>query len=114
MTSTDDLEKYLPLTEATYYIMIALVEPRHGYAVMKKVDEITRGAVKIGPGTLYGAFHKLEKERLISKVNEAKRRKSYVLTMKGRKVLLFQLERLGSMIRNGADYFNKFPSSGQG
>jgi DNA-binding PadR family transcriptional regulator len=107
MTLRDDIEKYMPLTEATYYIMLALIEPRHGYAVMKKVDEITRGVVTIGPGTLYGAFTILEKEKLITRVNEEKRRKIYVLTPKGRRVLLQQLERLGSMIRNGADYFNK-------
>jgi DNA-binding PadR family transcriptional regulator len=107
MTLRDDVEKYMPLTEATYYIMLALIEPRHGYAVMKKVDEITRGVVRIGPGTLYGAFLNLEKEKLITRVNEEKRRKIYVLTPKGRRALLQQLERLGSMIRNGADYFNK-------
>jgi DNA-binding PadR family transcriptional regulator len=113
MTLRDDIEKYLPLSETTYYIMVALIEPRHGYAVMQKVDEITRGVVKIGPGTLYGAFLNLEKEKLIAKVGEEKRRKSYVLTAKGRRVLLQQLERLGSMIRNGADYFNKLSSGKQ-
>ena len=113
MTLNDNLEKYLPLTEATYYIMLALVEPRHGYAVMQKVDEITRGKVKIGPGTLYGAFVTLEKERLITMVGESKRRKSYTITMKGRRVLLLQLERLGSMIRNGADYFNMLSTDKQ-
>jgi DNA-binding PadR family transcriptional regulator len=107
MTALENLDKYLPLSEATYYIMLALVEPRHGYAVMQKVDEITRGTVKIGPGTLYGAFLNLEKQGLIVKVDESRRRKSYALTSKGRKVLLFQLERLGSMIRIGADFLNR-------
>ena len=107
MVSAEDEEKYLPLTEATYYIMVALVEPRHGYAVMQKVAEISGGAVKVGPGTLYGAFLNLEKEKLIVKVSEADRRKSYTLTAKGRKVLLLQLERLGNMIRNGAVFLNR-------
>ena len=52
----DDTNKYLPLTESTCYIMLTLVEPLHGYAVMKKVEEISKGTVKVGPGTLYGAF----------------------------------------------------------
>ena len=109
MTLPDNTQ-YLPLTEATYYIMVALVEPRHGYAIMQKVAEISGGAVKIGPGTLYGAFLTLEKEGLIVKVSEAKRRKSYTLTPKGRIVLLLQLERLGNMIKNGAAVFNPMSS----
>ena len=112
MTSAENEGKYLPLTEATYYILVALVEPRHGYAVMQKVDEITGGAVKIGPGTLYGAFLNLEKEKLIVKVSEVERRKSYTLTPKGRRVLLLQLERLGNMIKNGAVFLNRMSSDG--
>ena len=48
------LAKYLPFTEATAYIPLALVEPLHGYAVMQRVDEMSQGTVKVGPGTLYG------------------------------------------------------------
>jgi DNA-binding PadR family transcriptional regulator len=114
MTSLENFDKYLPLTETTYYIMLAIIEPRHGYAVMRKVDEITSGTVKVGPGTLYGAFKNLENEGLIAKTSESGRRKTYTLTQKGRRVLLLQLERLGSMIRNGADYFNRLSPEKQG
>jgi len=97
----DDTNKYLPLTESTYYIMLTLVEPLHGYAVMKKVEEISKGTVKVGPGTLYGAFTSLEKEGLIVKVKEENRRKSYVLTPKGKNVLMDQIKRLEIMTQNG-------------
>ena len=97
----DDTGKYLPLTESTYYVMLTLVEPLHGYAVMQKVEEISKGTVKVGPGTLYGAFTSLEKEGLIIKVKEENRRKSYVLTKKGKKVLISQIERLEIMSQNG-------------
>jgi DNA-binding PadR family transcriptional regulator len=97
----DDTSKYLPLTESTYYIMLTLVEPLHGYAVMQKIEEISNGTVKVGPGTLYGAFTSLEKEGLIVKVKEEERRKSYVLTPKGKKVLMNQIKRLEMMTRNG-------------
>ncbi len=99
--SQDDTSKYLPLTESTYYIMLTLVEPLHGYAVMQKVDAISKGTVKVGPGTLYGAFTLLEKEGLIVKVREEDRRKSYVLTPKGKKLLMNQIKRLEIMTRNG-------------
>jgi len=97
----DDTNKYLPLTESTYYIMLTLVEPLHGYAVMKKVEEISKGTVKVGPGTLYGAFTSLEKEGLIVKVKEENRRKSYILTPKGKKALMNQIKRLEIMTQNG-------------
>ena len=96
-----EANKYLPLTEATYYIMLSLIEPLHGYGVMQKVEQISRGTVKVGPGTLYGAFSTLEKEKLILKIKEEDRRKSYVLTPKGKQVLLSQIERLEIMTGNG-------------
>jgi DNA-binding PadR family transcriptional regulator len=100
MMTENEANKYLPLTEATYYIMLSLIEPLHGYGVMQNVEQISRGTVKVGPGTLYGAFSTLEKEKLILKIKEEDRRKSYVLTPKGKQVLLRQIERLEIMIGN--------------
>ncbi len=97
----NEIEKYLPLTESTYYILLSLVEPLHGYGVMQKVETMSDGVVKIGPGTLYGAFQVLEKEGLIIKVGEEERRKIYQLTGKGRDVMMKQLDRLRIMVRNG-------------
>ncbi len=96
-----DIQKYLPLSESTYYIMLSLVEPLHGYGVMQKVEIISEGKVTIGPGTLYGAFSTLEKEGLISMVKEEERRKSYTLTSKGRQALAEQVQRLAIMSKNG-------------
>ena len=102
MMSGENINKYLPLTEATYYIMLSLVEPLHGYGVMQKVKEISEEMVKVGPGTLYGVFSTLEKEGLIVKVREEERRKCYALTPKGQRVLIGQIERLVIMNTNGA------------
>jgi DNA-binding PadR family transcriptional regulator len=93
--------KYLPLTEATAYILMALAEPLHGYALMQKVEDMSQGTVKIGPGTLYGAFAQLEKEGLIEMVKEADRRKSYALTDKGRSVLREHIRRTEILVMNG-------------
>jgi DNA-binding PadR family transcriptional regulator len=65
-----NITKYLPLSEATYYILLALVEPLHGYGIMQKVEGMSEGTVNIGPGTMYGAFSNLEKEGLITMVKE--------------------------------------------
>ena len=97
--------KYLPLTESTTYILMALAEPLHGYALMQKVEEMSQGTVKIGPGTLYGAFSQLEKEGLIKMVKEANRRKSYLLTAKGRSVLQEHLRRTEILVTNGRSIF---------
>jgi DNA-binding PadR family transcriptional regulator len=96
-----DFKKYLPLTESTTYTLLALTEPLHGYGVMQKVESISHGTVKIGPGTLYGAFTTLESEGLIIKVDEANRRKVYALTDKGRQVLKEHIRRSEIMVDNG-------------
>jgi DNA-binding PadR family transcriptional regulator len=112
MAGKDNTEKYLPLTEATYYIMLALIEPRHGYAVMQKVAEISRGQVRVGPGTLYGVFTTLEKDNLIIKVKEEDRRKSYALTDRGRAVLAEQIRRLEMMSKNGLAALKQLKQAG--
>jgi DNA-binding PadR family transcriptional regulator len=95
------LLKLLPLSEATCYILLALRQPAHGYAVMQQVEAMSEGTVRLGPGTLYGAFAKLEKDGLITLLSEEDRRKSYTLTRQGRALLDEQMRRLGIMLRNG-------------
>ena len=97
MVKENHIEKYLPLSESTYYIMLMLVEPLHGYGLMQKVEAMTNGEVSIGPGTLYGAFSTLEKEDLIELVRVEDRRKCYALTDKGRATLEAQIKRLRLM-----------------
>ena len=50
MRQQDDTAKYLPLTESTYYTLLALLEPLHGYGIMQKVDQLSEGTVAVGPG----------------------------------------------------------------
>lgn len=90
--------KYLPLSEATFYVMLALNEPAHGYAIMQKVEAISGGSVTVGPGTLYGVFGTLEKQALIVKVAEEERRKVYALTELGRVVMAEHVRRLEMMV----------------
>ena len=101
MPAKENITKYLPLTESTYYIMISIIQPLHGYAVMQQVEATSQGTVKVGPGTIYGAFSTLEQQGLIAMVHEEDRRKSYMLTDKGRKVLKEYIHRLEIMTRNG-------------
>jgi len=95
-----DASPYLPLTETTYYTMLCLVEPRHGYGIMREVGRISEGAVKLGPGTLYGILATVEKQGFIARDREEGRRKNYILTLKGRLVLAEQIRRLETMVKN--------------
>lgn len=97
------IERLLPLSEASFYILVMLDEPSHGYAVMQAVASATGDRVQVGPGTLYGAFSALENERLIEMMSVQNRRKSYVLTERGRQAVLLQLERLDLMMRTARD-----------
>ena len=66
MKEDKETVRHLPLSEAFYCILLALAEPLHGYGIMQKVEAGSEGAVRIGPGTLYGALTALEKEKLIT------------------------------------------------
>lgn len=92
-------DKHLPLTETVYYILLALVEPAHGYLIMKKVEELSGGQVRMAAGTLYGAIENLLKLKFIQPVaSEDSRRKVYAITNKGLDVLRLDLERMKHMI----------------
>lgn len=75
-----------PLTESTFYILLALYEdPLHGYGIIKKVESLSDGKVILAAGTLYGALENLKKSQLISLINtkDETRRKTYELSSKG-------------------------------
>jgi DNA-binding PadR family transcriptional regulator len=105
-------QQYLPLTESTYYILLALIEPLHGYVVMQRVREMSQGSVEVGPGTLYGAFSKLLNEGLVWMVKQDNRRKIYELTPKGKDVLRAQIGRLEIMTRAGSEVIEALRKTG--
>ncbi len=96
--------KNSPLTEATYYILISLTEPLHGYGIMKKVGEMSQGRIKLAAGTLYGALNTLQSNKLIKPVGEEesnRRRKLYIRTQRGTELVKFEIGRLKEMVDNG-------------
>ncbi|SHM93574.1 DNA-binding transcriptional regulator, PadR family [Duganella sacchari] len=98
-----ELARYLPLSEATFYVMLALSQqPLHGYAIMQQTAALSADSVALGPGTLYGIFGTLEKQALIVMVAEQARRKVYALTALGRSVLAEQVRRLEIMVDSAA------------
>lgn len=92
-------DKNLPLTETVYYVLLALIEPAHGYAIMQKVEELSGGQVRLAAGTMYGAIENLLKKKLItSLLSDDPRRKIYVISDLGKKVLYADYKRMLNMI----------------
>ena len=92
-------DKNLPLTETVYYVLLALTEPAHGYAIMQKVEELSDGQVRLAAGTMYGAIENLLKKKLIvSLPSDDPRRKIYVISDLGKKVLYADYKRMLNMI----------------
>lgn len=97
--------KLLPLTETTFYIMLSLAKPSHGYAIMQNVEQLSNNKVKIAAGTLYGAIENLLKQQLIVEVkSEDKRRRVYTLTPEGSELLKLEIERLKHLISISNDF----------
>ena len=95
-----NLNKFLPLSETTYYILLSLLTPNHGYAIMQNVEVLSQGRVKIAAGTLYGAIESLLKQKLIMPVaSEDSRRKVYVLTSQGKGILDLEYQRMTHLIQ---------------
>lgn len=89
------------LTEPMYYVMLSLLKPIHGYGIMKNVDKINRGRVKVGAGTLYSLLSRFEKEKIVEKVSSEEGKKTYKLTDKGMGILEEEHRRLKQLVEDG-------------
>lgn len=85
---------YVPMTETGFYILLCLREESHGYGIVQKTAALTRGEIRIGPGTLYGSLSKMEKDGLIRFVREEEKRKIYQITDLGNQVLELEIKRI--------------------
>lgn len=91
-----------PSTEATFFILASLQRgPKHGYAIMQNVLEMSGGRVKLSPSTLYENLQRLLRQHLISRTKDAsdgeERRKTYEITEKGTEFFVAEYRRLISM-----------------
>ena len=100
---------------ASMYLLLALLDgENHGYALMRLVDEQSQGAVRMGPGTLYGTLNRLLADHLIVETTDDsersgnERRRYYRLTQAGHRVARVELERLRTLV----DRFRLIPGIG--
>jgi DNA-binding PadR family transcriptional regulator len=102
------VQEYLPLNHADFHVMLALADDeRHGYAIMLHVEELTDGALRLGPGTLYTSIKRLLTAGMIEESDDRpdpelddQRRRYYRLTKLGRKVLAAEAQRMQRMLRH--------------
>jgi DNA-binding PadR family transcriptional regulator len=99
------------LTEAVYYILLSMLKPTHGYAVMQNIDKMTHGRVTLGAGTLYGAINTLLEKQWIRAITGDKdsRKKEYITTDIGQKILQQELIRLEELLNNGKNKLENNP-----
>ena len=93
----------LALTESTYYILLSLTQPQHGYGIMQQTEAMSKGRVRLAAGTLYGALNSLCEKGWIIQLpcDDSSRRKEYRLTERGKKVLRNEVNRLRELVDNG-------------
>lgn len=100
------IEPSLPISESVLLILLSLsAEPRHGYAILKDVEQLSNGRVKMSTGTLYGALRRLLEDGWIEKVKEEnapRDRQSYRLTRSGAAALAAEVARMRELTRAAA------------
>ena len=100
-----DPEQNLPLGEATFFILLSLTPvPRHGYSIMKAVEELSNGRLELSTGTLYGALKRMLEQAWIERyeaaedTNSGRIRKTYRLTDLGRRILEAEIARMDALV----------------
>ncbi len=95
----------LPLTETTFFILLSLSpKPKHGYAMMKDVESLSEGRIRLSTGTLYGAIKRLLEKAWIMRAEElitredGRGRKAYALTRYGQRILNAEVDRLQGLV----------------
>lgn len=94
---------FLPLTEPVLLILLSLAgQARHGYSILKDVEQMSDGRVVLSTGTLYGALRRLLDEEWIERIEEedsSRGRQAYRLTARGRRNLQVEVGRMKHLTR---------------
>lgn len=93
------------LSEPVLLILMSLADqPRHGYALLKDIEALSKGRVRLSTGTLYGAIRRLLDDCWIERFDQPDRsreKQAYQLTVEGRRQLQVELNRLKDLARTG-------------
>ncbi|SEN43156.1 transcriptional regulator, PadR family [Paenisporosarcina quisquiliarum] len=89
-----------PMTEAMYYVLLALMNPNDRYSLMNVIT-VSHGRVNMGSGTLYGVLVRIQKSGLITLSEDDGRRKNYIITNEGKEALQSEYNRLVALVNDG-------------
>ena len=108
MGSASNPRSFLPLSPSAFYILLALAaDERHGYSILKEVEEATGGSVTLGPGTLYRLIKQMVVDGWIVEIDRIDaadpRRRYYRLTPWGRQIAHAEASRLAGAVRTAID-----------
>ena len=76
------------MTETAFYILLSLTKPRHGYGIVKHVEEISASRIRLGSGTVYGTLTKMQKDGIITVFADEERKTVYEITDVGKKLMV--------------------------
>ena len=102
------LKKYIPMTETAFYILLSLTKPRHGYGIVKHVEEISCSRLRLGSGTVYGTLTKMQKDGIITVFADEERKTVYEITDIGKILILAEINRLKELHQNALLYEEDF------
>ena len=89
--------KFQTLTEQMYYVLLCLTEECCGMDIMDKIPAVTEGRVKVGSGTLYNLLEQFSESGMIKMTRAEGRKRSYIITDKGREILKAEYIRLNTL-----------------
>lgn len=90
-------EKFQTLTEQMFYILLCLKKECCGMDIMSRVEEMTNGRVRVGPGTLYNLLEQFQTAGIIKETKVVGRKRSYILQEKGEAMLREEYQRLKAL-----------------
>ncbi|XHY44938.1 PadR family transcriptional regulator [Psychrobacillus sp. L3] len=108
MTVEKIIASYIPMTETAFYILLSLSEPRHGYGIIKHVEEITKGRLVLGSGTIYGTLKKMQRDYIVKVYADELRKTIYEISEIGKTLIRNEISRLKELHTNALMYEEEF------
>lgn len=95
----------MEVSVSMFYLLLVLTRPVHGYEIMKQVEEVSGGSVKMGAGTCYGLLARCQNERLIKLIQDDGKKKTYLITESGQQLLKKEMDSMKNQIYHAEHYW---------
>ena len=96
------------MTETAFYILLSLTVPRHGYGIIKHVEELTKGRLILGSGTIYGTLKKMQRDGIVTVYADGKRKTIYEVSDVGKALMRHEMTRLKELHANVMQHEEEF------